>query len=78
MPDCLQRLFAGDPCADLRQGSADRLLREPQGGVGLQACRLEVADACMGGSRDVPALFDAGTPWWRAQVGAATDATGAR
>ncbi|KAL4856876.1 RNA pseudouridine synthase 6 [Chlorella vulgaris] len=61
-----QRLFAGDPCDDLRQGSADRLLREPQGGVGLQACRLEVADACMGGSRDAPALFDAGTPWWRA------------
>lgn len=64
-PSALQRLFAGDPCEDLR-GGRERLLEEPAGGIGLQACRLLVADACMGGSDDAPAAFEAPPPWWRA------------
>lgn len=60
----VQRLFAGHPCHDLQQSSG-RLLGEPEGGIGLQACKLLVADACMGGSAAQPAVFEAGAPWWR-------------
>ena len=38
---CMQRLFEGDPCEDLRHDGG-RLLDEPAGGIGLQACRLQV------------------------------------
>lgn len=65
LPSPLQRLFHGDPCDDLRAGG-QRLLEEPTGAIGLQACRLEVTAAFMGGSPEAPAVFEAGTPWWRA------------
>ena len=61
----LQRLFEGDSCEELWP-EGGRLLEEPSGGIGLQACRLEVAAAFMGGSPEAPAVFEAGTPWWRA------------
>lgn len=61
----LQRLFEGDSCEELWP-EGGRLLEEPTGGIGLQACRLEVAAAFMGGSPEAPAVFEAGTPWWRA------------
>lgn len=45
--------------------SCGRLLAEPAGGIGLQACRLESTAACLGGSRERPAVFEAAAPWWR-------------
>ena len=70
LPACLQRLFSGDGCEELvvEGPGDDRLLSEPAGGIGLQACRLLVTDACMGGSLGEPAVFEAGAPWWRLEV----------
>lgn len=45
--------------------SCGRLLAEPAGGIALQACRLESTGSCLGGSPERPAVFEAGTPWWR-------------
>jgi hypothetical protein len=71
LPACLlQRLFSGVGCEELAgEGPhGDRLLSEPAGGIGLQACTLVVTDACMGGSLEAPAVFEAGPPWWRQEV----------
>ncbi|PRW60645.1 RNA pseudouridine synthase chloroplastic [Chlorella sorokiniana] len=64
-PVLRQRLFEGDTCEELWP-EGGRLLEEPTDGIGLQACRLEVTAAFMGGSPEAPAVFEAGTPWWRA------------
>ena len=69
----MQRLLEGEGFEELAAGAsvggvagaAGRMLNEPEAGIGLQACRLLVADACMGGSEAQPAVFEAGTPWWR-------------
>ena len=45
---------------------AMRLLGEPECGIGLQAWRLMVRHPLMGGTEAEPAVFEAGTPWWRA------------
>ena len=57
--------LAAGASAGRAAGVEGRLLNEPEAGIGLQACRLMVADACMGGSEAQPAVFEAGTPWWR-------------
>ncbi|KAL4447686.1 hypothetical protein ABPG75_004905 [Micractinium tetrahymenae] len=70
-PELRQRLYAGDVegLADEGQhtstNNCGRLLAEPAGGIGLQACRLECTDPCLGGSPERPAVFEAGVPWWR-------------
>lgn len=70
-PQLRQRLFAGDLeglAAEeelASMNSCGRLLAEPAGGIALQACRLESTGSCLGGSPERPAVFEAGTPWWR-------------
>eukprot|EP00887_Chlorella_sp_A99_P003076 scaffold9.g3076.t1 len=59
-----QELFAADPSVPLVDAAGERVLREPTGGIGLQACRLEVDSELLTGAR--PAVFEAGPPWWRA------------
>lgn len=58
-------VFEADPAQPLLDpGSGERLLREPEGGIGLQACRLEVDSDLL--TSAAPAAFEAGPPWWRA------------
>ncbi|KAL4428657.1 hypothetical protein ABPG77_009763 [Micractinium sp. CCAP 211/92] len=66
-----QGLYAGtlkglaEGALQASENSCGRLLAEPAGGIGLQACRLESTDPCLGGSPERPVVFEAGTPWWR-------------
>lgn len=59
----LQEVLSSDPDTPLLGASGERILQEPPGGIGLQAWRLEVATDQLTGSS--PAVFEAGTPWWR-------------
>jgi hypothetical protein len=52
------------PDAIYRRLGGDRLLYEPQKGIGLQAYRLELADGQLFGSPGIT-VFEAGKPWWR-------------
>lgn len=62
----LQRLHSSDPTLKPVDERGVRLLSEPVGGIGLQACRLVVArGACMGREDGGTAEFEAGPPWWR-------------
>ncbi|GAB4822393.1 hypothetical protein N2152v2_009439 [Parachlorella kessleri] len=62
-----QRLYDNDPALEVVDAQGRRLLNEPVGAIGLQACRLVVGDgACMGLEAGVAAEFEAGAPWWRA------------
>lgn len=63
----LQRLYSKDPTLQPVDESGQRLLSEPAGGIGLQACRLAVwGGGCMGGEDGESIEFEAGVPWWRA------------
>lgn len=47
-----------------RKLGSDRVLYEPQKGIGLQAYRLELADGQLFGNPGIT-VFEAGEPWWR-------------
>eukprot|EP00890_Picochlorum_soloecismus_P002829 jgi/Picsp_1/3547/NSC_06385-R1_ribosomal pseudouridine len=47
-----------------RKLGSDRLLYEPQKGIGLQAYKLELADGQLFGNPGIT-IFEAGKPWWR-------------
>jgi hypothetical protein len=63
---CAQRLQEGDSTLELVDPAGRRLLEEPAGAIGLQACRLQVAAPGVFG--EGPAVFEAGAPWWRAEA----------
>lgn len=67
----LQRLYAGDPTLAVLDAQGRRLLSEPAGGIGLQACRLvvEPGEALGGQEGGGPVEFEAGAPWWRRAEG---------
>ena len=52
------------PDAIYRKLGGDRLLYEPQKGIGLQASKLELADGQLLGNPGIT-VFEAGEPWWR-------------
>jgi len=66
----VQRLLEEDPLLEVVDSQGRRLLEEPLGGIGLQACRLEVGAGGVFG--EGPACFEAGTPWWRQAGGVGT------
>ncbi len=63
--DEMQKLTDPDIHVEAVDGEGRRLLAEPDGGIGLQACRLEVADGSLFGQAEGQmTTFQAGDPWW--------------
>lgn len=65
-----QKLLMNDPSIRVfDEATGDRLLREADGAIGLQAYRLEFIDKTLFSSivEDQNKIFDAGKPWWSIQ-----------